>query len=144
MNLPADLLQSCRETFASLELNPDGTASSQALRTALQGPDGAVPTVLWDELFAHMDVDGDERVSLAEFIAAMAGLVGVDSRNPTHRLMFDLFDQNGDGYLELDELAIALRALRRPDADPQKVLDSADIDGDGRLEYVEFLALLSS
>lgn len=144
MNLPADLLQSCRETFASLELNPDGTASSQALRTALQGPDGAVPTVLWDELFAHMDVDGDERVSLAEFIAAMAGLVGVDSRNPTHRLMFDLFDQNGDGYLELDELAIALRALRRPDTDPQKVLDSADIDGDGRLEYVEFLALLSS
>ena len=75
MNLPADLLQSCRETFASLELNPDGTASSQALRTALQGPDGAVPTVLWDELFQHMDVDGDERVSLAEFIAA-CGLVG--------------------------------------------------------------------
>ncbi|HCH62088.1 MAG: hypothetical protein CL927_11570 [Deltaproteobacteria bacterium] len=143
MHLPDDLLQSCRETFASLTLNPDGTASSTALRTALQGPDGEVPPVLWNELFRHMDVDGDERVSLAEFVAAMAGLVGVDSRNPSHRLMFDLFDQDGDGYLEAAELARALRALGQPHATPASVLDDADIDGDGRIEYVEFLVLLS-
>ena len=143
MQLPAPLLESCRETFASLALDADGTASSEALRTALQGPDGPIPTALWDELFTHMDVDGDERVSLAEFVAAMAGLVGMDSRKPTHRLMFDLFDQNGDGFLEVHELALALRALGRPDANPEAVLREADLDGDGRLELVEFLALLS-
>jgi len=144
MQLPESLLQSCRETFASLDLLPDGTASSEVLRSALHGPDGEIPTVLWDELFEHMDVNGDGHVSLAEFVAAMAGLVGVDSRDSTHRLMFDLFDQNGDGYLEVDELAVALRALRRPNADPAALLASADLDGDGRLEYVEFLALLGT
>jgi Ca2+-binding EF-hand superfamily protein len=142
MSVPADVLASCRETFATLQLDAHGRASSQVLRHALQGPDGAVPPALWTELFDHMDVDRDGSVSLAEFVAAMAGLVGLDGRTATHRLMFDLFDADGDGFLAPLELQTALRALGRPTQEPDAVVALSDLDGDGRLEYVEFLALL--
>lgn len=142
MSPPEELLQTCRDTLASLELDASGTASSTDLRRALQGPSGPVPEGIWDDLFEHMDVDGDGRVSLAELVAAMAGLIGPHIRTPTHRLTFDLFDQNGDGYLSLDELQTALRAIGRTPANIQATLAHADLDGDGRLEYVEFLHLL--
>lgn len=144
MPAPPDVLQACRDTLASLTLDARGTATSAALRAAFQGQQGPLPPAIWGELFDHMDVDGDGRVSLAELVAAMAGLVGPGTRTPTHRLAFDLFDQDGDGALNRDELWAALRGLGRPTDDCAALLARADLDGDGRLEYVEFLHLLEA
>ena len=143
MPVPPDVLDACRETLASLPLDAAGTASSEDLRTAFQGSEGPLPKALWDELFAHMDVNGDGRVSLAELVASMAGLVGPGANTPMHRFTFDLFDRDGDGTIDLDELRTALVALKRSGDNHEALMQQADLDGDGRLEYVEFLHLLT-
>lgn len=142
MPLPPELLQACRDTLAALPVDDRGTVSSESLRSVLVGPGGEVPAALWSELFDHLDVDGDGRVSLAELVAGLAARVGPGDRTPTRRFAFDLFDRDGDGRLTRSELRLAARSLGRDPADTGRLLASADIDGDGTLEYVEFLQLI--
>jgi len=142
MIVPDEVLDACRAMLATLSLEHGETASSEELRSAFQGSQGPLPETMWNELFSHMDVDGDGRISLAELVAAMAGVIGPGVRTATHRFTFDLFDRNSDGYLDREELQVALKALGRSGEDVDTLLQAADLDGNGRLEYVEFLHLL--
>ncbi|KAG0494820.1 hypothetical protein HPP92_005814 [Vanilla planifolia] len=57
--------------------------------------------------------------------------------------MFDNMDLNKNGRITLEELKIGLYKLGHhiPDADVQILMDAADVDGDGSLEYGEFVAV---
>ncbi|KAG0460924.1 hypothetical protein HPP92_020878 [Vanilla planifolia] len=57
--------------------------------------------------------------------------------------MFEKIDINQRGRITLEELKLGLHKLghQMPDADVQILMDAADGDGDGTLEYGEFLAL---
>ena len=60
-------------------------------------------SVNWHELFSILDHDGDGKISFHEFVAGAsdkATMLNDDSLNKA----FNLLDQNGDGYLDVDEL----------------------------------------
>jgi calmodulin len=61
------------------------------------------------------------------------------------RNAFNLFDQNGDGAITMNELASVLQALGE-DASPAEVADlmaSADADQNGDIDFPEFLSLMA-
>ncbi|KAG8694430.1 EF-hand calcium-binding domain-containing protein 3 [Ceratobasidium sp. 394] len=62
------------------------------------------------------------------------------------REAFTIFDKNGDGRITASELASLLRALdKRPsDAEVQRMLDGADTNHDGVLDFAEFAALMGA
>ncbi|KAG0477430.1 hypothetical protein HPP92_014271 [Vanilla planifolia] len=57
--------------------------------------------------------------------------------------MFDKMDINKNGRITLEELKFGLHKLGHqiPDADVRILMDAADVDGDGTLEYGEFVAV---
>ncbi|PKA59946.1 Calcium-dependent protein kinase 8 [Apostasia shenzhenica] len=57
--------------------------------------------------------------------------------------MFEKMDINNKGRITLEELKLGLHknGQQIPDADVQILMDAADVDGDGTLEYGEFVAL---
>ncbi|XP_050223865.1 calcium-dependent protein kinase 8-like [Mercurialis annua] len=56
---------------------------------------------------------------------------------------FDMMDTSKRGKINLEELKIGLQKLGQqiPDADLQILMDAADVDGDGNLNYGEFVAV---
>lgn len=64
------------------------------------------------------------------------------------KAQFDVLDLNGDGRITGDELSTLLRRdayAHLTDAQRQEILDSytaADTDGDGMIDFAEFLGLL--
>ncbi|KAG8703834.1 calmodulin-like 3 [Ceratobasidium sp. 395] len=62
------------------------------------------------------------------------------------REAFRIFDKNADGRITTSELADFLHALdKRPsDADVQSMLDGADTNHDGVLDFPEFAALMGA
>ncbi|KAK8937735.1 Calcium-dependent protein kinase 8 [Platanthera guangdongensis] len=57
--------------------------------------------------------------------------------------MFMKFDSNNDGRITFEELKFGLHKLGHPvpDADVQILMDAADVDADGTLEFGEFVAM---
>ncbi|XWS58337.1 hypothetical protein CRYUN_Cryun08bG0025600 [Craigia yunnanensis] len=58
---------------------------------------------------------------------------------------FSLFDKDGDGCITIEELAIAIKSL---DQDPteeelQNMINEVDTDGNGTIEFGEFLNLMA-
>lgn len=52
-------------------------------------------------------------------------------------------DKNGDGILEREELLKGLKEMGiTEDDDIIKLIDAIDIDGNGEIEYTEFLAAM--
>ncbi len=62
------------------------------------------------------------------------------------RAAFAHFDADGDGTISREELRAALAggAYAGPDDDIERIIDEVDKDGDGEIDYDEFVAMLSS
>ena len=62
------------------------------------------------------------------------------------RQAFRLFDKNNDGYIDAKELVHCTTTLGQK-LSPEEVkafLEEADLDGDGKLNYMEFAKMMTS
>lgn len=61
------------------------------------------------------------------------------------RHAFSLFDKNGDGFISIDELSAVFKALGQnlTTEEIQDMLNDIDTDGDGRIDFPEFLTMMS-
>ncbi|KAJ1458399.1 hypothetical protein M885DRAFT_512803 [Pelagophyceae sp. CCMP2097] len=61
------------------------------------------------------------------------------------REAFQLFDEDGDGTINQEELGTVMRSLGQDVAGPQlqKIFQSIDVDGSGALNFQEFLTLVA-
>ena len=64
----------------------------------------------------------------------------LDPDEATLRKQFDLWDADGSGHIDFNELSIALHTFgfRHTPAEVQEILDKADSDRSGQLSYAEF------
>eukprot|EP00941_MAST-03F_sp_MAST-3F-sp1_P003725 g3725.t1 len=61
------------------------------------------------------------------------------------REIFRLFDQSGDNLIEMRELGTILRALGQnpTDAELQDMINDVDVDGSGKLDFAEFINIMT-
>lgn len=95
--------------------------------------------------FARMDSDRDGQLSLREFEKGIASPRGYDGSGGVvyQRLpaRFRALDGDASGYLEAVEFATFVQRWHGPGAAP--ALLASDRNGDGRLDFREFVALLA-
>jgi calcium-binding protein CML len=62
------------------------------------------------------------------------------------REAFNVFDQNGDGFITVEELRSVLSSLGlkqgRTTEDCRKMISKVDADGDGRVDFTEFKQMM--
>jgi len=56
---------------------------------------------------------------------------------------FSYFDKDGSGYITVDELQQACKEHNMPAAFLDDVIKEADQDNDGRIDYGEFVAMMT-
>ena len=61
------------------------------------------------------------------------------------RMAFKMFDKNKDGYIDAKELKIVTTTLgqRLTNEEVEEFMNSADLDGDGKLNYHEFVKIMT-
>lgn len=61
------------------------------------------------------------------------------------RMAFKMFDKNRDGYIDAKELKIVTTTLgqRLTNEEVEEFMSSADLDGDGKLNYNEFVKIMT-
>ena len=85
-----------------------------------------------------MDLDGDNKINCAEFINVAADQVVNTEDSLRH--IFDLFDQDGNGEISLDEIKRQLRDNDKShlEAKVMEIFTSIDTDGNFKIDWDEF------
>merc|ERR1719247_2533269 len=103
------------------------------------------------KIFEEVDVDGNKRIAYTEFIAA-----AMDQKKKceeeSYWVAFNVFDHDGSGMISKKELLQVLQnkesggsfqdSLKATSDDIARCIASCDNDGDGEMDFEEFVAML--
>ena len=105
---------------------------------------GESPTELeLEQMMAEVDADGSGSLDFEEFIGLMRNVVAHAPTTRDLKEAFHLFDKDGNGTISLDELKEAAKEFSMTESDMEEVLKEVDTNGDGSIDYEEFLHMMT-
>ena len=94
-------------------------------------------------MMTEVDTDGDGEIDFDEFLSMMKEMSG-DSEKELLQA-FQVFDKNKDGFISVDELRQVMATLGETQSQEEieEMIKEADQDGDGQVDYNEFVKMMS-
>ncbi|KAL4434088.1 hypothetical protein ABPG75_000529 [Micractinium tetrahymenae] len=144
-----ELIKGLTQLFDELDVNASGSVSMDELVSGLDRLGYDIRMDEMEHLMHRVDINHDGVIQLTEFVAGLVDWKQL--QNDTQwgqwvQMAFDRLDQNGDGWLSLDEIMQQLPDDGSSDAErmleARRMLREADTNGDGRISRDEFMELL--
>lgn len=145
--LSASEIDKLKDMFKHMDANLDGYISFQELQAGIEKMNvesKECPEKLMD-VITTIDVDRDRRIDYTEFLAAALGKRHYHEERVCWDA-FQVFDLDGSGFIERPEL---LKVLLDSDVETimgsvaiSRVMDHADADGDGLIDFEEFMKMM--
>jgi len=132
-----------KELFRSIDKDNSGSITAQELKEALAAWEHRIPEAELAQLVRVADVDANGAIDYNEFVAATAHVSRLQREEVLMRA-FRALDLDESGAISADELGSALKRFGLAEGDAQELLESADANGDGKLDFEEFAALMRS
>lgn len=138
--LSANDVRGLRDAFCKIDVDNTGFITYPELKEALKeaGFKDATDEEV-EAMLKTMDADGDGTISWQEFLEATAERQLINYQQQIWETFCEL-DVDGSGSISVDELRKVLKD-EPPDV-IQKYIDEFDADGNGEIDYQEFVAML--
>jgi len=137
-------LDEYKEIFSFFDRDGGGTITTvelgQVMRTF-----GWTPTEgELQELINEIDQDGNGCISFNEFVWLMTREIHDTDIEEEIREAFRVFDREGHGFITTTDLTTVLQTLgeKLTTEETEELINEADIDGDGNVNYEEFVTML--
>ena len=132
-------IEKFKDIFMKIDKNKDGTLTLDEMRQGLS-------TILQkdeiDEIFKSIDSNNTGKIDYTEFLAA-----SIDQKLylREERLMevFQMIDKNNSGKISKKEIKKALKLEGIDDESLKKVTETCDLNGDGEIDYNEFIDMMN-
>lgn len=135
-----------KEAFSLFDKDGDGTISCKELGTVMRslGQNPSQQELL--EMINEVDGDGNGTIDFQEFVEMMAKKMKDTDSEEEIREAFKVFDKDGSGYIDSSELRQVMTTLgeKLTDEEVDEMIQEADIDGDGQVNYEEFVKMMIS
>ncbi|CAH8362144.1 unnamed protein product [Eruca vesicaria subsp. sativa] len=133
-----------REGFQNMDTSQRGKITIEELKLGLQKLGHAVPQDDLQILMDAGDIDRDGYLDCDEFIAISVHLKKMG--NDEHlKKAFEFFDQDKNGYIEIEELREALSdEVGISEEVIEAIIRDVDTDKDGRISYEEFATMMKT
>ncbi|EFB23090.1 hypothetical protein PANDA_009126, partial [Ailuropoda melanoleuca] len=134
-----------KAAFSRFDTNGDGTINTQELGAVMRALGQDLSEAELKHLIAQVDTDGDGVISFQEFLAEMVKRMKSWGSEQDMREVFRAFDLDGNGHISVDELKQAMSTLgeKLSQEELDAMIQEADVDKDGQVNYEEFLRILS-
>jgi len=148
-SLAPDTKEMLTTVFRKFDAHGNGSVSGAELGNLMRSV-GMFPTDdEVEDLLQHMDTDGEGGIELDEFLAHMADQIELRKKvDPEHdfKEAFQVFDKDGNGHVDSDELRRVLvecGRMKLTEEEADEFIGLVDADGDGMLDYSEFVQLFT-
>ena len=96
------------------------------------------------DMIAEVDADGNGTVDFPEFLSLMARRMKDSDSEEELKEAFRVFDKDQNGFISAAELRHVMANLgeRLTDAEVDEMVREADVDGDGRINFDEFVKVM--
>ena len=138
---PAQLTK-FKEQFSRFDKDGDGNISGAELGPLMESLNLQTSAREVKAFLKATDTDHNGAIDFQEFVSMM----GKKARRGPLLLAFKTFDKNGDGFISMDELRKGLKASgdNVSETELECIMARADTDGDGKVNYEEFAAMMSN
>ena len=114
----------------------------RGLRKAIPMSDRAPFHIL--SFAAQVDADGNGTIDFPEFLSLMARKMKDTDTEEELIEAFKVFDRDGNGFISAAELRHVMTNLgeKLTDEEVDEMIREADVDGDGQINYEEFVKMM--
>ncbi|XP_070538757.1 calmodulin-like [Ptychodera flava] len=136
-----------KEAFSFFDMDGDGKITTKELGIVMRSL-GQYPTeAQLRDMINEADADGNGTIDFPEFLTMMARKTkDTDSELENEiREAFRVFDRDGNGFISASELRHVMTNLgeKLTDEEVDEMIREADIDGDGQVNYEEFVKVMT-
>merc|ERR1712171_1534 len=122
----------------------DGTITTKELGTVMRSL-GQNPTEAeLQDMINEVDADGNGTIDFPEFLSLMARKMRDTDTEEELIEAFKVFDRDGNGLISAAELRHVMTNLgeKLTDEEVDEMIREADVDGDGQINYEEFVKMM--
>lgn len=137
-------LDCLKEAFSLFDADHDGEITVYELGRVMRNH-GLNPTdEELEDMIRNVDKNSNGAIDFNEFIEMMLRRDAKVEEDVMHA--FRVFDRDGDGYISVEELRLTMNNLGEPltDHEVRSMIEEADLDGDGRINFQEFARLMQT
>jgi len=145
-NLSDEKIAEFRAAFEIFDKDRDGKISKKELGTVMRNL-GQNPTeVELTEMINEVDIDGNGTIDFREFLGLMVRKMRETDIDEELFEAFKIFDKDGNGYITNHELKNVMTNMGEylTSEEIDELVKEADLDGDGMINYEEFIKLMMS
>ena len=135
-------IKDLKKIFEAFDYSKDGQISFKELK---QGLLELKSNSLTEEdifsIFKSIDVDKNGRIDYTEFIASTIS----KKKHLNNKRLYEAFcmlDRDNNGLITKEELMEVLKTEKRQEKEVEKYIKAADINGDGMIDYQEFVKIM--
>nr|AAV73912.1 calmodulin-like protein [Pinctada fucata] len=144
-DLTEEQIAEFREAFHLFDKDGSGSISAEELGTVMRSLGQNPNEQELQDLVEEIDTDGNGEVDFNEFLAMMAKKMKDTDSEEEIREAFRVFDRDDKGFITASELKHIMTTLgeKMDDEEAEEMVAAADIDGDGEINYEEFVKMIS-
>ncbi|XP_078182254.1 calmodulin-6-like [Carex rostrata] len=143
-HLTQDQITEFKDAFSLFDKDADGTITTKELGTVMRNL-GQNPTEAeLQEMINEVDADNSGTIDFKEFLGLMAHKLRDKESEQELREAFRVFDKDQNGFISAAELRHVMTNLgeKLSDEEVQEMVQEADTDGDGQINYEEFVKVM--
>ncbi|XP_051157313.1 calmodulin-beta-like isoform X3 [Leptopilina boulardi] len=144
--LSEDQVAEFKEAFMLFDKDEDGTITMAELGVVMRSLGQRPSETELRDMVNEVDQDGNGTIEFNEFLQMMSKkMKGADGEDEL-REAFRVFDKNNDGSISSMELRHVMTNLgeKLSEEEVDDMIKEADLDGDGMVNYEEFVTILTS
>ena len=135
-----------RKVFNELDVNHDGSIEISELFKQYRKYFPGTPKEQWKKIqlfIESADVNKNGKIEYSEFLTATT-LQSREKKKKTLREIFDYYDYSKNGYIEAMDIKELFENTDITDKQIHDILDEVDKNGDRKISFEEFVAILDS
>jgi len=151
-DLSPETIQALKGAFSMLDADDNGAVSHEEVADLLERLGFNVSEDEVMDMIQEVDTDGNGTIEFDEFVEcvrpALTAKPVEKTSQPNEGMMaaFKEFDEDGNGFIEPEELRTKMSEMSGceiPMEQIQDMIKQVDVNGDGKVDYEEFVKLMS-